>query len=119
MRRPRVLVVVVCAVAVIGALFLFVLPGRTYLAQRHNLHADALRIKVLARANDQLDQQIKQLQSDAEVERLARQQYGLVKPGEIPYVIQPPTPPAAPPPPLRAPRRGYLAQLWRDLQFWE
>jgi cell division protein FtsB len=120
-KPPRVLVVLLGAVAVIGVLFLFVLPGRTYLAQRRSLSAAATRVDALARANDQLDQHIKQLQTDAEVERLARQQFGLIKPGEIPYVILPPAQPVNPPAPPAPPRkhhRSLPSRLWRDVQFW-
>jgi hypothetical protein len=112
---------VLAAVAVIGVLFLFVLPGREYLAQRRSLSFAATRATVLAKANNQMDQRIKQLQSDAEVEHLARQQYGLVKPGETPYAILPPTQtPAAdaPPAPPRASHPSFGARLWRDVQFW-
>jgi cell division protein FtsB len=120
-RPPRVLVVLLCAVAVIGVLFLFVLPGRTYLAQRRSLSAAVARAGALGRANDQLDQRIKQLQTDAEVERVAREQYGLIKPGETPYVILPPTAPSkppVPPPPPKPHHRSFPSRLWRDIQFW-
>ena len=115
------LALLLASVAVIGVLFLFVLPGRTYLAQRRSLAAAETRATALARANAQLDQQVKQLQTDSEVERLAREQYGLVKPGEIPYVILPPTAPAtphAPPRPVEHLHRSLLPRLWHDVQFW-
>jgi cell division protein FtsB len=116
-----VLALLLASVAVIGVLFLFVLPGRTYLAQRRSLAAAETRATALARANAQLDQQVKQLQTDSEVERLAREQYGLIKPGEIPYVILPPTPqaaPPAPPQPVRHHHRSLPSRLWHDVQFW-
>ena len=70
--------------------------GGAYLAQRRTLTAAETRVNVLAQANSQLNQQISKLQTDAEVERLARERYGLIKPGESPYVILPSPTPAPP-----------------------
>jgi cell division protein FtsB len=109
------------SVVLVGVLFLFVLPGRTYLAQRRTVAAAETRVKVLSRANAQLRDRANQLQTDAEIERMARQQYGMVKPGEVPYAILPPkqapAPSAAARPPKKA-QRGFPSRVWRDLQFW-
>jgi cell division protein FtsB len=121
MRPPRVLALLVASVALVGGLFLFVLPGRAYLAQRRALTAAETRDSVLGQANSQLNQQITSLQTDAEVEHLARQYYGLKMPNETPYAILPspaaPTPASSPAPAKKA-HRGLPARLWRDLQFW-
>jgi cell division protein FtsB len=118
-RAARMLLLAVVLVAV---LFLFVLPGRTYLAQRRSLAAAQTRINVLSRENGKLDQQVQLLQTDAEIERLARQQYGMVKKGEQAYAILPPKPPPTttpPPAPATAHHgRGLVSQLWRRLQVW-
>ena len=89
------------ALAAVGVLFLFVFPARTYLAQRHELAAATARVQVLAQQNKHLSDQAANLQQDSEVERLARQQYGLVRPGEEAYAIlpSPPPPTTVPPPP--------------------
>jgi cell division protein FtsB len=97
--RRRLLGVLLAAVVLAGLLFLFILPGRTYLSQRSNLSAATARIRVLGAENAKLQQRVKQLQTDGEVERLARQQYGLVKPGEQAFAILPPKPAPAPPRP--------------------
>jgi len=79
------------------------------------------RVKVLSTANSQLDQQITNLQTPAEIERLAREHYGLKFPNETPYAILPSAPPPAPaasPAPAKSPNRGLPSRLWRDLQFW-
>ena len=88
-ETPRVLALLLASVALVGVLFLFVLPGRAYLAQRRTLTAAETRVDVLAKANAQLNDQIGKLQTDAEVERIARDHYGLIKPGEGPYTILP------------------------------
>jgi cell division protein FtsB len=110
------------SVALVGLLFLFVLPARTYLAQRHSLAAAQTRIQVLSRENAKLNEQAQLLQTDAEIERLARQQYGLVKPGEQAYAILPakPAPTTTLPPKLTKAHasRSLLGQVWRRLQVW-
>jgi cell division protein FtsB len=83
-RAVRVLLV---AVVVGGIVFLFVLPGRTWLAQAR-AHAVAERqAAALSRENAALAERIAQLQSSAYVEQLAREEFGLVRPGEQAYGI--------------------------------
>jgi cell division protein FtsB len=94
------------SVAVVGVLFLFVFPARTYLAQRHDLAAAESRVRVLGTQNKVLSDEAAKLQDDTEIERLARSQFGLVKPGEVAYaILPPPPPPAASPQPAAAVRR--------------
>ena len=74
----------------VGGLFLFVLPGRTYLTQRRASTPPTVRTGCCRPRTPSSTQRVQQLQTDAEIERLARQQYGLVKPGEEAYAILPP-----------------------------
>ena len=99
----------VLALAAVGVLFLFVFPARTYLSQRQQLAAATARVKVLATENGRLTDEASKLHNDAEIERLAREQYGLVRPGEEAYAIlpSPPPPTTVPPPPV--PRRPVPA----------
>ncbi len=120
MRAPRILGLVLASIALAAVLFLFVLPSRTYLAQRHSLSAAETRLRVFSDQNAKLATAATRLQSDAEIERLAREQYGLVKPGEKAYVIVPSTQaPATAAPPARKPAKpGLPTRVWHDLQFW-
>ena len=122
MRAPRILGLVVGSIALAAALFLFVLPSRTYLAQRHSLAAAQTRLKVFSDQNAKLAAAADRLQTDAEIERLAREQYGLVKPGEKAYVIAPSPRPATPAPastpPPKAAKPGLVSRVWHDIQFW-
>jgi cell division protein DivIC len=121
MKTPRVLGMLLASVVFVGVLFLFVLPGRTYLAQRRTLAAAETRVRVLSQATAELQQRSQQLQTDAEIERLARQQYGMTKPGEIPYAILPaqqPAPAPGPPPRPAKASRSLPSRVWHDLQFW-
>ena len=120
MRRGSWTLAVVATV-VVGMLFLAVFPARTYLAQRKSLSASSARLHVLASQNSALDKQVKKLHTDAEIERLARQQYNLVRPGEEAYAILP-GPEAAHTHTVRAapPKKskGFWSRAWDDLSFW-
>ncbi|HSS09797.1 MAG TPA: septum formation initiator family protein [Acidimicrobiales bacterium] len=111
-RRRRHLGLLLASVVLVGLLFLFVLPARTYLSQHNNLSAAATRMKVLSAENAKLEQRVKQLQTDAEIERLARQ-YGLVKPGEQAYALLPPKQPAPPPTPPKKPSHHGWWEFWK------
>ena len=114
MRGRRLLGLLLASVVLAGLLFLFILPGRTYLSQHRNLSAAAARIRVMNAENAKLEQRVKQLQTNAEIERLAREQYGLVKPGEQAYAILPPKPTV--PPPRASPKRAPHHSWW---EFWK
>ena len=74
----------------VGVLFAAVFPTRTYFAQRSSISHAEKQLDVLGEQNAQLERRAKQLASDAEIERLAREQYNLVKPGEQAYAVLPP-----------------------------
>lgn len=110
----------VVSVALVGVLVLAVFPTRAYLDQRHQRRQVAAEVARLATANRGLEERVRLLHTDAEIERLAREQYHLVRPGEEAYAVLPPAPPAsvAPPPPgepkplpPRHRRRGFWARL--------
>jgi len=102
-------------VAVAVVLLVFVFPTRTYLAQRHQLAAAAGELRLLDTQNSQLAAQVARLRTDKEIERIAREQYHLVRPGESAIAILPPPAPPAPatpsaPPPAK-PGQGWLHRL--------
>lgn len=118
-RAARIAAWAVGAVVLAVVLFVFVFPTRTYLAQRTQLNLAAERLRVLDAQNHQLAAEAARLQTPEEIQRLARAQYHMVKPGEKAYVILPaPVPttvaPAAPPP---APAQ-HSADWWRMLTSW-
>lgn len=87
------------AVTVLAVLLLFVLPGRTLLRQRASLQRTERQLQALRAEDAHLQQTAAALRSDAEIERLARQRYGLVRPGEQAYVVLPRRPATTPVPP--------------------
>jgi cell division protein FtsB len=91
-----------------------VFPTRTYVSQRRDLDRTAERVEVLKRENERLAQRVGRLNTDEEIERLAREQYNLVRPGEEAYAILP-APKPAEPAPEEAPKKdepGFWARLW-------
>jgi cell division protein FtsB len=89
-----VIITIGLGLAVVGFLFAFVYPTRTYLDQRDQLHQAEERLDVIRRETAELEADTERLKGDAEVERIAREQYGLVRPGETSYVIVPATTPS-------------------------
>jgi len=86
------------AVICVGLLFAFVYPTRTFLDQRDQMNRAKQQLSLLEQQNAELAAESKKLSSDAEIERLARERYGLVKPGERAFVIVPtPTTTTTPP----------------------
>jgi cell division protein FtsB len=120
-RRVRRLFV--AALVVAGILFTFGNPARTWYDQHQDIAAARERNDVLDEQSRQLEARAAQLRTDAEVERIAREQYGLVKPGEEAFGILPapgsgagqPPPPSPPPPPPRP----WWERAWDTATFWD
>jgi cell division protein FtsB len=99
--------VVLAVVTVTGIVFVFGFPVRTLLGQRHQVTVAQTRIKDLSAENAKLAQRAAQLQTDAQIRQIARQDYGLVMPGEHAYAIVPPVATTAPPAPLNVAGREH------------
>ena len=103
MTRPtarRVLTVLVVAglfaVAAIATWTWGVVPARNWVAQKDEITRLEAELAEVQASNAALEAEIRLLQTDAEIERIARRDFGLVYPGEEAYAILPP--PAAPAP---------------------
>jgi cell division protein FtsB len=78
-------VTVALLVAVVFAMVLLLLgvvPLRSYQAQRQDLDATRQRVTMLRERNARLDERSRLLRTDTEIARVARQQFGMVKPGQ-------------------------------------
>jgi len=86
----------VLAVIVVALLFYLLVPLRTYMAQRTRLNDLSNRVHLLERQNADLEARIQRYHDPRYLEVLARDCLGMVKPGEIPFLIVPRngTPPA-------------------------
>jgi len=111
----------IAALVVVGILFTFANPARTWQEQRRSIAAAHERNAVLDEQSQQLQAQVELLRTDAEIERLAREEYGLVKPGEEAFRILPAPgagPPRAEPAPSPGPRPWWRS-AWDAATFWE
>jgi cell division protein FtsB len=88
-------------VAFVAALGVGVFPTSAFLDQRGAMREAQERLAVLREQNEALEARMDALSTPEEIERLAREQYNLVRPGEEAYSVLP-----APLPPLELP------QLW-------
>ncbi len=72
-----------------GVLAVAVFPTSTYLDQRAETAEAEQRLEVLRAQNDAYEARIARLETVEEIERLAREQYNLVFPGEEAYAVLP------------------------------
>lgn len=80
----------VLALVLLGALALTVsgiLPFRQLITQQAQVDRTEVQLAAIQEQNRALSEDIEMLDSDAEIERLAREQFGLVRPGEVAYVV--------------------------------
>lgn len=102
------------ALMVVGALGL--VPYRQVLARERAVALSQEKLAALEQENMRLEQIVSALQTDEEVERLAREQFGFVMPGEIGYVAVVPDHVVDPLPSGRATTLERDAPWWR--QVW-
>ena len=76
-------------VVVVALLFAATYPLRAYLNERSKIANLDDQVNALQRENNGLDQRIAQLHDPAYLEQLARECLGMIRPGEIPFVVVP------------------------------
>lgn len=87
LRRPGILVATLL-VLLIGVAFLTqVVPYRQILDSSQQVASARAELASLQAENARLTSDVVALQTDAEIERLAREKLGYVRPGEIAYVV--------------------------------
>jgi cell division protein FtsB len=79
----------ILALMVVALLLYLVVPLRTYLAQRDRLGQLERQTKVLEQQNSMLELKVQQLHDPAYLERIARECLGMVRPGEIGFIVVP------------------------------
>ncbi len=109
----------VLAVVLLGALALTVsgiLPFRQLVSQQRQIERTQEQLAALEHENQVLSEDIEMLSTDAEIERIAREQYGLVRPGEIAYVVVTPEETSvgatSPDPVVRSDERPWWRRVW-------
>jgi cell division protein FtsB len=94
-----------------------VLPVRDYLERENAVNAANEQLIEITAANELLADDVSALYSEEEVERIAREQYGFVRPGEVGYVAVLPVDPivdATPivDEPVDTDTRSFLQMIW-------
>jgi cell division protein FtsB len=87
-------------------------PVRQAYYQRESIQEEEARLKALEEVNAKLESRLLRLQDPAYMEKLAREQLGVVRPGETSYVVVPRPIPAAPPP------QPVEKSWWRQALDW-
>lgn len=90
------LLAVVLSLAAVVVLFVAVYPTQALLDQQSESRETAADLRAVEAENLELEQRVAELQTDAAIEQLARDEYGLVYPGEQAYAILPGSGPAYP-----------------------
>lgn len=103
MRPGAVLRLAIATLVLVGALFVFVFPTSALLDQRSQLAGAEQRLAVLRRQTARLAKRSDRLRTDAEVQRIARDRYNMVRPGEQAWAVLPGPTPLTPVPPTPAP----------------
>jgi cell division protein FtsB len=114
-RLPGLLAVAALVGVVVTAAGIF--PFRQIIGQEKAVGLAREKLAALEEENARLAVEAAALESDAEIERLAREQFGLVMPGEIGYVV------VSPPGEVAAPAESEVPTLdrpgeqpwWKDL----
>lgn len=86
-RWPTMLFVVL--LVSLGLVATGVLPIQQYLERETQVNDAQDQLDALVAQNESLEADANALLSDQEIERIAREQYGYVLPGEIGYVVDP------------------------------
>lgn len=86
-RGPQI-VAFMLVLGLVGAMA--IQPTRQLLEQRYRISGVAAELERAQVGNVQLEAQIERLNNDDYIEQRAREQIGLVRPGETTYVLMPP-----------------------------
>lgn len=92
-----------------------VFPFRQLIAQERLVDNTQAKLDALVAENERLQDQIELTQSPAELERIAREQYGMARPGETTYVVELQGGPVNASPPVVDPEvdsRSLLQRFW-------
>lgn len=101
-------------VGLLIAAFLIFFPTKQLIEQKVRMHKLTTQLDALQDQNRQLKDQVKALNDPNQLELLARDRLGLVKPGEQSYLFVPTPPPARPQPSEAAARRAWYLRWWDE-----
>jgi cell division protein FtsB len=117
-RSRTGLLVALMLVAALAVVLTNVFPFRQILAQQRAVSNAETRLTVLQDENARLASEAEALRSSAEIERIARADFGFVRPGDTSFVVVEPTPrlgdivPEANPEPSVLESRSFGGAIW-------
>lgn len=117
-RRPGMLIVTLLFLLVGAAFLTQLVPYQQILESQRQVESARAQLAALEDENALLQADVDALQTDAEVEKLAREKLGYVKPGERAYVVL--DPPESDASPAREPTTTVLPEerTWVD-KLWD
>lgn len=89
-RRRRFPLVAMLLLTALAITLAGIFPFRQMIAQQRQVDQTQARLDTLVEESVRLQGAIAALNSPAEIERMAREQYGLVRPGETGYLVEVP-----------------------------
>jgi cell division protein FtsB len=118
LRRPGAAITTLLFLLMGAAFLTQVVPTRQILDSQRQVNSARSQLVELETDNARLQADVAALETDAEIEKLAREKLGYVRPGEIAYIVLDPPEgeraPVAPPALSELPER----QTWVD-QVWD
>ncbi len=115
-RRRRFPLLILLLLLVSAATMSGIFPFRQMIAQRRAVDLAQEKLAALQAENARLEESIALLDTPEEVERLAREQFGYILPGEVAYVVVGSDEPAvagpAPAGPLEASRTNWWEPIF-------
>ncbi|NNF89114.1 MAG: hypothetical protein HKM97_11340 [Acidimicrobiia bacterium] len=111
MTRRRLPVVATTLVFFLAVMLVGLVPFKQILNQRDAVSDAEDRYTALLSANERLETEIGALETPVEIERRAREDFGLVRPGEIAYIVVPVEPEADPEPSESEPPKTWFDAL--------
>ncbi len=85
--RKRGFIITGLLVVGMGVAIFNVFPFRQTIAQNRAVEEARMELETLQAENERLERDVETLRSPSEIERIARADYGYVRPGDISYVI--------------------------------
>lgn len=104
------------AITLAVILVMAISPARQLYAQQSRIDSAEAKLKLLREENGRLEQRLERLKDSEYVEKLAREELGMVRPGEISYVVVPPEASVKEEPPPAAKPKPWYQRAWNWLK---